>query len=410
MPRLFLVSILLILSLRISLFFLPSFQFDMGDWKAWSIRLSQVGPSSFYASNYFSDYFPGYLYILWIIGSFFKFFSIPINSVYFEVFIKGITTLFDIASALFIYKICSNYAKKWKYLVPIFYLLNPAVIFNSSVWGQIDGIFTFFLIFSSYLLTERESIFKSSFFSSLGILVKPHSLILLPVSLIWSFKNYPQKKFYKSVVLGILMFILFSLPFFPKKAILGIFELATKSQDVYKFTSLYAFNFWSLVGWWRPDDTVFIVSYKILGIILFLISMALIIIPLLKKKIEKREYYLAASLSFLSFFLLLTRMHERYLFPFLAFILLSAIIYKSRFLFTVYVISSLVHFINLLFVYYYYVFIYNNFNLTKNLFYPLYILVNDNYKIFSLLMLILFLSTLIFYYKPYVKKSKILLT
>src|SRR5262249_23275292 len=137
-----------ILAFRIFLFTFPSFQIDINDYKAWSIKLSQSGPSNFYSKDYFSDYFPGYLYILWISGFLFKTLAIPISSLHFEFFLKSINILFDIGSAFIIYKIVLKYNKKWAKIAPIFYLINPAVVFNSSVWGQIDGIFTFFILLS----------------------------------------------------------------------------------------------------------------------------------------------------------------------------------------------------------------------------------------------------------------------
>lgn len=374
----------------------------MSDWKAWSMRLAQVGPQNFYSQNYFSDYFPGYLYILWIGGLLFNLFSIPINGLYFEFFIKLITTVFDLGSAYYIFKIVHKHNKSWANLAFILYLLNPAVIFNTSVWGQVDGVFTFFLIFSSYLLTQKKEAFKSTFIYSLGVLVKPQSLALFPISFFWVFKNFTTVKLLKSLALGALALILLSIPFFLKNPILGIFDLAITSQNVYKFTSLFAFNFWSIVGWWKSDEMSFIITYKLWGVILYLISTVLIIIPFLKKKVDSSQYYFAASLSFLSFFLFLTRMHERYLFPFLAFILIAAMVKKSKFLLASYITVSILHFVNLWFVYYNY-----NFNPThaNNMFYFLYVFINNNYKIFSIIMLVLFFSLLVLYYRLYAKKN-----
>src|SRR6185503_16360113 len=40
------------------------FSSDVGTFQAWAERLAQVGPGRFYAPDYFSDYPPGYLYVL----------------------------------------------------------------------------------------------------------------------------------------------------------------------------------------------------------------------------------------------------------------------------------------------------------------------------------------------------------
>ena len=45
------------------------FRIDVGDFTAWAHRLASVGPGEFYDPGVFSDYPPGYLYVLWFIGS-----------------------------------------------------------------------------------------------------------------------------------------------------------------------------------------------------------------------------------------------------------------------------------------------------------------------------------------------------
>ena len=41
---------------------------DIGAFNAWGQRLASVGPAEFYAPDYFADYPPGYLYVLWLLG------------------------------------------------------------------------------------------------------------------------------------------------------------------------------------------------------------------------------------------------------------------------------------------------------------------------------------------------------
>lgn len=401
---------ILILALRISLFSLPSFQIDMNNLKSWTERLVEIGPYNFFSGNYFSNSFPGYLYIgylyiLWIVGSIFYFIFpfISFNSLMFEGVLKSITTLFDIGTAFYIYKIVHKYNPKLSSIAALLYLSNPAVIFNSSIWGQIDGIFTFFLVYASYSLLEKRSILKWNFSTAFAVLMKPQSLAGFPIMFAYFLKNFKKNLVIENLLLFPLSIIIFSIPFFLKDPILGLAKLLYKSVNFYPFTSLFAFNFWSIFNWWTLDlQKVFTFSYRDWGIIIYLFSLLSIIIPLLRKKITPQLFYFASSLSFLVFFLFLTRVHERYLFPFLAFILIAALIKKSKFLFSIYIISSIVHFINLWFVYYYYNFVYNNPNFASNIFYRF---INENYKFFSILMVVSYVSLLIFYYKSYAKKT-----
>jgi dolichyl-phosphate-mannose-protein mannosyltransferase len=382
----FKLFIFLILLLRISLFSLPSFDVDMGAWKAWGERLAELGPANFYSETFFTDYFPGYLYILWLLSEIYQFisFNASFDTFLFETLIKISTTAFDLGTAYFIYKIVLRYKKSLALFSTVLYLSNPALIFNSSVWGQVDGVLTFFLVMGIYFLVEKKKLILSNLFLAFSILIKPQAIAVLPTL----FNDYRRILF-----LPLLMFI-FSLPFFPGN-VLGLYNMTQRLADLYPYTSLYAYNFWSLIGWWQNDSILFLtLSYKTWGIMLYSLALFLILIPFLFKKVEGFTFYLSSSLSFFAFFLFLTRMHERYLFPFFALLLIAALIKKSKTLLGIYVLTSLIHFGNLWYVYYFYNFVFKG--VEEN---SIYNILNDNYKILSLSLFLVFFYLLIFYYR-----------
>lgn len=356
--------LILVIVLRLTLTVLPSFKIDMNDWQTWSSRLVEVTPVNFYSPNYFSDYFPGYLYILWFLATSFNF-LFPHLSIFnfgFEIYLKLFTNIFDIATALYIYKIVSKYRKKLNLSAAIFYLANPALIFNSSIWGQVDGILTFFLIYSVYCLLELKNTYRFSIFAALSILVKPQGLAIFPVMIIYFMNNFKISKYINLLLIPAIL-ILFSLPFFIKDPILGLFHLFQKSTSTYPYTSMFSYNFWSIAGWWISDSTKFLgIPYQQWGIFIFLSMLVLITIPLFIFKGYKKNIliFFACSLSSFAFFLFLTRIHQRYLFPFFSFLLITTFIINSLKLKIVYIILSLVHFINLWYVYYYYNYAYSN--------------------------------------------------
>src|SRR5919201_5743708 len=49
----------------------PGFPSDVATFQAWAERLAQIGPANFYEPGYFSDYPPGYLYVLWLFAALF---------------------------------------------------------------------------------------------------------------------------------------------------------------------------------------------------------------------------------------------------------------------------------------------------------------------------------------------------
>lgn len=360
--------------------------------------MSEKGTLGFYSHGFFSDYFPGFLYFLLLIGEFFKSINVSINSLQFEFSIKFLSNIFDFLTALYIYKIISIFNKKFRNFAVALYLLNPAVIFNSSIWGQTDSIFTFFLVVSSYLLLKkRESL--SSVSAALSFIIKPQSAPFFPIYLFYFLKNFKKKVLIPIFVLPLTILIL-SLPFFGRD-FFGIFSLLKKSSEVYPYNSIFAFNLWAVFGWWQKD------KWQIAGVILYLFSLFLIIYPLIKKELKPGLFFISSSLSFLSFYLFMTRMHERYLFPFLVFVLISAFILKSKKILFLYILTSIVHFINLWYVYYYYQFVYKGLGVYGSFSYGLYVFINDNYKIFSITTLVLFFVMLKFYYQlVYVKKAQ----
>ena len=390
-----------ILLVRIILMFQPSFKIDMGDWQAWAGRLVEVGPFSFYSANFFADYFPFFYFFLFILAKIFAliFGKAAIFSLGFEIYIKVISNIFDILTSVVIYKIINKHSEKWAFLGSILYLLNPSVIFNSSIWGQIDAIPTFLLTFSLYQLEEKKNIAGSLITSVLSFLIKPLNVALYPLMLFRIIKNYSIRKIAIAGGLSILVFFIVTVPFFPKDPIFGAFKHLSNSLNVYPYTSLNAYNFWSLFGWWKEDSLqMFYLSYHLWGYILFFLIVLIIFIPILRKKsksFSKLDYLIYTILSF-AFFLFLTRIHERHLFPVFSLLIISASVLKSKLLLGVYFLLSLISFLNLFYSYYYYNFVYSNLSLANNIIY----VVSLNYQLFfSVLSLILFGIMFYVYYK-----------
>ncbi len=401
------LSIMAILFIRIFLFTQPSFQIDMTVWQAWSARLVEVGPMNFYDTNIWTNYTPGYLFFLWIIGLLFNgIFNIPFFSSTFIYLIKFTTTIFDIATAILIFKILKEYRNKsWPILGLILYLGNPAIIFNTSVWGQIDGILTFFILLSLYLVTEKHKVSFSSAFLAEAFLIKPQTIAILPLYTLIIFQRF-KKNLIKIAVVVFLIFISYSSLFFPRDIFFGLINLVIKMTKDYSITSLYAFNTWSILGWWQNDAIKWMgFSYALWGFLMYILALALIIIPsLIKQNKDKFYFYLLYSLSIIAFYLFPTRVHERYLLPFFAFFLIAALLKRSRLLILIYIIASTINLVNLWFVYYYYNFIYNNPVLRNNIFYSL---IEQNYKLLATVLIFCFFIILSFYYrlKFYDKKS-----
>ena len=405
LPLIFKIFLFLIILLRISLFAFPSFKIDMGDWQAWASRIILVGPSNFYIPGMLADYLPFYYLLLWLVTKIFVliFGNPAIFSLTFDIYIRLISNVFDFLTAYIIFLILKKHIPKWAFLGSILYLINPGVMFNSSVWGQTDSIPTFFFIYSIYQLNEVRNIKKWSISAVLSILVKPLNIAAFPIMGVRALKSFSIKKIIIAGILSCFIFLAVTMPFFIKDPIFGVLGHLVNSLSVYPYTSLNAYNFWELLtGWWKSDSILlFGISYHIWGYLLYFLILCIILFPYIK--IKKNFYeldYFAATLSSFAFFLFLTRIHERHLFPIFSLLIISAFIFKSKTLIFSYVIISLIYFINLFYSYYYYNFVYTNFMAGNNLLFK----ISLNYaNFFSLVFIFIFIIMMINYILIYKK-------
>lgn len=343
----FVFLVFFVFLIKLSFTPLPSFGFDMGSWLGWAWKLASGGLSSFYSDSDWTQYTPGYLYYLWLIG------KLGFAN---EMAIKIPVLLADIGLGLIIRSVVKKNSLAWANLAFVLYTLNPVVIFDGSVWGQIDGLLTLFIFGSAYFLIEKKNLAASVFLWCLAFLIKPQSIAVLPALAAYVFIVKPKlKEVLVSGIVGAVTLIGVSLPFFPNDPILGLPHWIIKMGEFYSYTSVFAFNIWSWVGFWKPDDVPFLgINLSVWGSIL-LVSAAIFAVMSFRKKLgDKTSYYMFFGVLSLSFFVFPTRVHERYLFPVFAFLITSACLKKSKSLVLLYSTFSLASFLNLYYPYAYY--------------------------------------------------------
>lgn len=346
MVEIFISSLVVFVS-RFFISFLPSFQIDMGTWIAWSQRLATVGFAGFYTNQTWTQYTPGFLYYLWGIGKLGWLSPLAI---------KIPMILADIAVGIIIYTLVKKINKKIALALLFFYTLNPVVIFDGSVWGQIDGLLTLALFLSAYFLIEKKNFTWSVFFWSVAFLIKPQAAAILPALAAAIFlKKISWKNTISGILVGAATILAGSFLFFPSDPILGLPKLLAQMFGSYSYTSVNAFNIWSWFGMWKPDSLVFAgITLSTWGTILLALGVGFAIFALRNKLDKKYNWYLLFALLSLCFFLFPTKVHERYLFPFFAFLLTAAGLAKSKNLFAIYIITSIASFLNIFYPYAYY--------------------------------------------------------
>lgn len=344
---------LLIAGFLIRLIFatLPSFHVDTDTFFAWSVRVVEVGFAQFYSKDTWTNYTPGMIYVFYVLGLIKKLFSISSDNFY---LILRIPSFFaDLFLSWFLYKqLLKSVSKKLAIYGLAFVLFNPVLIFNASIWGAYDGLLTLFLFLSVYHLAQKKLILSSIFFG-IALLIKPQAIAIAPVFLLWVLKNFSLKNILQLSIPALITVVLLSIPYFPKDPIFGFFNLFSQMAQDYKGNSLFAYNFWGIFGFWIDDAArLGFLSYRTWGVLILAIFWIYFFVLFFKKKML--DIFTLSTLAFLAFFFLPTRVHERYLFSAIPFLILISLQLKSRILIVATIFLSLIHVINLYYVYVYY--------------------------------------------------------
>src|SRR3989344_3870666 len=256
-------------------------------------------------------------------------------------------------------------------------LFNPAFFYNSSLWGQIDIIPIFFVLFSFYLLLFNKRYLLSGLVFTLALLVKPTAFVYLPLYIIFFIYKYSLINFFKTFLISNFIFLISFLPFL-KNLNNFLLPYSIYSEKILAAQSLPyvtngAFNFWVLIkGFTGIKDTapfIFGISYRLWGYFITGFFTVLILKIFIRHSGESRynrddsrivvkklrfrtsrndisqSFFYATFLIAFAAFLFLTKMHERYSMLPLPFLLLASL--KNKKLIKWFIILSLMSLLNL---------------------------------------------------------------
>ena len=295
---------------RLLLFPLPGYKADLSTFAAWFDAAAEHGIRVFY-NVVWSDYPPFNVYLFWIFGSLAKQLSPSGTNIVF--FIKLLPNLFDTATALLIFAfVRKRLSFKIALLATALYAFNPAVIFNAAVWGQYDAIYTFFLVLSLMLvLASRPEL--SAVALTVGLLTKPQGIALAPLIVFLIFRKYGWRRLLTSLLVAAATIFAVIIPFEWSNPITFLTNIYFGAYGGYAYTSVNAFNIWAFGGMWRPDTQFFFLT----GWIMFGALVVFALYVLYKRLDVSGEVLIlfSAFMLFFGFFMLPTRIHERYLFP-----------------------------------------------------------------------------------------------
>lgn len=321
--------------LRLALYRYNTLELDFNTFHAWSLNLSRNGFVNFY--NGWSDYLPGYLYVLWFLGKVSAIFPFTL------LLYKLPAMLADLATGYLIYKITLKYSPKYARLFAALFLFNPAIIANSTFWGQVDVLTAFFSLLTIYLLPQKIKLSALSF--ALGMLIKPQVIFIAPaIGYMLLKKRISIQKIFIFTILSTAVFALAFIPFGGINFISIIIDRLSATLGQYPYTSINTFNFWGFIGMWKPDNLGFY-NLKLFGYAVSALLLGLQFVYLLSKKYEKMNAYYLAAFSLLTGFTFFTRIHERHMLPYLVLFLIYVV--KNKKLLYLYFAFSGIYVLNL---------------------------------------------------------------
>lgn len=331
------------LALRLLLAPYGVFRGDAMIFGNWAVQLVRVPLAELYASGRPIDHLPGDLWLLWGIAHLYQRFSpsLAVQALPFLLLLKLVPAVFDVAIGGLLFLVARRLAGPRAGLFAAgSYLLNPASIFLTAIWGQWDPVSACFLVLALWLLVRGTPEWSLPALTY-AALVKPQMALAVPVVAVvwwrWSIKPagrwplpaWPDlapaiRRLALPVAASALVFVAIAVPFDvglpPLSTRWTLFDRLAVAWNAYPYTSLNAFNLWELVaggaGRVVHDGEAFLLgaSYQTWGTLL-LGAVVVLAVALVWRRPTRLMALWATLAITLGMFVLPTRIHERYLLP-----------------------------------------------------------------------------------------------
>ncbi len=280
------------------------------------------------------DYPPFFMYIFFIVGKISAFLGQGQIS---TLLIKMPSIIADLATAYMLFKMAKKHlGMEMGLLAAAVYAFNPVVFLDSTIWGQVDSFFTMIIVAALMLLMNRKTKLATVLFV-VAVLMKPQGIFFFPIIVfellfVVLIKQKNIKEFFLSILYGIGTLILVILPFSFNKSPLWIVDLYMKTAGEYTSAEMNAFNFWGLIGGNFKDattNTFLNLSYNTWGIIFVILILGFCGFIYWKSKHIATPIFVGIILN-AGAFIFATKMHERYMFPVIALLIMAFIYMKDK--------------------------------------------------------------------------------
>ncbi len=308
---------------------------DLGFWVEWATYMRQHGIRHIYDLYVIPApgdppsflYGPVHMYLIYFWSQWEgPLEQIQANPHQFKIFVL----LFDMVGIWFALRYVRNSTTRPFYA--IFLLFNIGLLYNTISWGQVDGAIGCLMLTALYFALRGQTALSVLSFI-LAFLIKPQPIIFLPVlGILWL--TTALKKPLRDTVWALLRIglgvLLLLWPFIQVGTLADYGDMLIHMNNIYPTVTVNAGNIWTLLFTTNPDEvsdqlTQFGLSYKQWGLLMFAVSYALILFPLLRQFYQLRKglraafdpslVLLTAGLVPIVFYFFNTEMHERYAHP-----------------------------------------------------------------------------------------------
>mgnify|MGYP003334486213 CR=1 FL=1 len=298
---------------------------DLQSFRYWAAELGANGPWGFYGRGFFVDYLPGYLALLWPLGALA---GAVTGSTDPGVLIKLPAIFADgllvVATARLAHDLGAS--RRAEAVAAATIALLPATWIDSAVWGQVDAVGTCLLLFATSALIRGQNV-RAAVLTALAAVVKPQFGIIIPIiaALVWVRARTTRDpwRFVVAGLAGAATVSLVAAPF--GQTLFDVAQRVVIAGGGYQYLSVGAWNPWALVsiegvglaqngGW--ASDVIALPALGVPGVAVGAVAMVAAIALAVRRARADRAATTVAAIAFVavSFFVLPTRVHERYLF------------------------------------------------------------------------------------------------
>lgn len=334
LARLLQSYLVLVVVANFSLLFLKGYSQDLGYWQDWVRQLSTNGYDGFNG-----NYPPVYVHWLYLVGKFYALTGIPLEHNDFLKFLTQIpVTIFHCLLTVLVFSQLKrfNASRSFLHTMMLLTVLNPAILINGPIWGQVDLVPAVMTFGALLLAVDKRWSYLSIPVFAIALLTKFQMIAFAPVFGFLFFRH--TGKHLLGIVIAILVGALVFLPSILAGHFIQSFRQAyIDTLGQYPMTTFNAANIWILLtGNTAPDNLLLfgvtadsalakVFTAKYFGMLLFSLTALCVFLQgihyLLKNNTQENDRQLlvhslfAAMICAVGFFTLLPAMHERYMFP-----------------------------------------------------------------------------------------------